>query len=95
LRQSAAVNADDACRRGDADMVVNLSVAKKLTNMRTTGSDENTFIRPPRQMTLEQALEYTEDDELVEVTPAAVRLRKMGLTENQHKRSSKKVAATE
>jgi len=74
----------------DSDMVVNPTVAKKLTNMRTTGSDENIMIRNPRLMSLEQALEYIEEDELVEVTPGAVRLRKQGLTENERKKSSRK-----
>jgi GTP-binding protein len=63
--------------------------------MRTTGSDENILIRNPRIMTLEQALEYIEDDELVEVTPGAVRLRKIGLTEAARKRMGKKSAAPE
>ncbi|HQY89539.1 MAG TPA: EF-Tu/IF-2/RF-3 family GTPase, partial [Tepidisphaeraceae bacterium] len=76
----------------DNDMVVNPNVAKKLTNMRTTGSDENIFIRPPRAMTLEQALEYIEEDELVEVTPSAIRLRKTFLKENERKRAGKKAA---
>jgi GTP-binding protein len=74
----------------DADMVVNPTVAKKLTNMRTTGSDENILIRNPRVMSLEQALEYIEDDELVEVTPGAVRLRKQLLTENERKKAGRK-----
>lgn len=74
----------------DNDMVVNPTTAKKLTNMRTTGSDENILIRNPRLMTLEQALEYIEDDELVEVTPGAVRLRKEYLKENDRKKLSRK-----
>jgi GTP-binding protein len=74
----------------DNDMVVNPTTAKKLTNMRTTGSDENILIRNPREMTLEQALEYIEDDELVEVTPGAVRLRKELLTENARKKVGRK-----
>ena len=74
------------------DMVVNPNIAKKLTNMRTTGSDENIFIRPPRAMTLEQALEYIEEDELVEVTPSAIRLRKTHLKEHERKRAGKKAA---
>jgi GTP-binding protein len=73
----------------DNDMVVNPTTAKKLTNMRTTGSDENILIRNPRSMTLEQALEYIEEDEVVEVTPTAVRLRKLLLTENERKRTSR------
>jgi GTP-binding protein len=79
----------------DADMPVNPTIAKKLTNMRTTGSDENIFIRNPRLMTLEQALEYIEEDELVEVTPGAVRLRKMLLTENERKKAGRRVVTSE
>src|SRR5438477_1402299 len=80
----------------DNDMTVNPTTAKQLTNMRTTSSDENIILKPPRKMTLEQALEYIEDDELVEVTPASIRLRKELLTENERKkadRSSKKAVA--
>ncbi|HSV15686.1 MAG TPA: translational GTPase TypA, partial [Tepidisphaeraceae bacterium] len=80
------------------DIVVNPTKAKQLTNMRTTSSDENIILKPARKMTLEQALEYIEEDELVEVTPANIRLRKELLSENERKkkdRSSKKaVAAT-
>ncbi len=64
-------------RPGDLD--VNASKEKKLTNMRTTASDEMVILEPPRQITLELALEYIEDDELIEVTPASVRLRKREL----------------
>ena len=78
------------CR--DKDIVVNPTRAKKLSNMRTTGSDENIFIKPARQMTLEQALEYIEEDELVEVTPQSIRLRKDLLTELQRKRSGRRQA---
>ena len=74
------------------DIPVNPCKAKKLTNMRTTSSDENIILKPARKMTLEQALEYIEDDELVEVTPNSIRLRKQHLTENQRKRSNKKAA---
>ena len=58
------------------DIVVNPTKAKKLSNMRTTSSDENIILKPARKMTLEQALEYIEEDELVEVTPKSIRLRK-------------------
>jgi GTP-binding protein len=75
----------------DNDMVVNPTTAKKLTNMRTTSSDENIMLKPARKMTLEQALEYIEDDELVEVTPTSIRLRKEKLTENERKKGKKKV----
>src|SRR5439155_1696214 len=61
-------------RPGDLD--VNATKEKKLTNMRTTAADEMIILEPPRQMTLELALEYIEDDELIEVTPSSVRLRK-------------------
>ena len=74
----------------DTDMAVNPTTAKKLSNMRTTSSDENIILKPPRKMTLEQALEYIEDDELVEVTPTSIRLRKELLTENERKRSGRK-----
>jgi GTP-binding protein len=73
----------------DNDMVVNPTTAKKLTNMRTTSSDENIILKPARKMTLEQALEYIEDDELVEATPTSIRLRKRHLTENARKKAGK------
>ena len=76
----------------DNDMVVNPTTAKKLTNMRTTASDENIILKPPRKMTLEQALEYIEDDELVEATPQSIRLRKAHLKELERKRAGKKQA---
>jgi GTP-binding protein len=71
------------------DIVVNATKAKQLTNMRTTSSDENIILKPSRKMTLEQALEYIEEDELVEATPANIRLRKELLTENARKRSDR------
>jgi GTP-binding protein len=73
----------------DNDMTVNPTISKKLTNMRTTSSDENIILKPARKMTLEQALEYIDDDELVEVTPNAIRLRKQLLTENERKRAGR------
>src|SRR5580700_5993199 len=78
------------CR--EDDIVVNPTKAKKLSNMRTTSSDENIILKPARKMTLEQALEYIEEDELVEVTPKSIRLRKDLLTENERKRSNRKQA---
>ena len=60
----------------DNDMTVNPTTPKKLTNMRTTSSDENIILKPARKMSLEQALEYIEEDELVEATPKNIRLRK-------------------
>ncbi len=78
----------------DNDMAVNPTTAKKLSNMRTTSSDENIILKPPRKMTLEQALEYIEEDELVEVTPASIRIRKVYLTENERKRAGRKAVET-
>jgi GTP-binding protein len=77
----------------DNDMVVNPTATKKLTNMRTTGSDENIILKPARKMTLEQALEYIEEDELVEVTPGAIRLRKELLSEHARKKAGRGKAA--
>ena len=77
----------------DNDMVVNPIKEKKLTNMRTTASDENIFLAPPRKMTLEEALEYIEEDEYVEVTPTVVRMRKILLTETDRKRGGRVRAA--
>ena len=74
------------------DIIVNPCKAKKLTNMRTTSSDENIILKPARKMTLEQALEYIEEDELVETTPKNIRLRKEHLTENGRKRANRKSA---
>ena len=68
------------------DMVVNATKAKQLTNVRAAGSDENILLTPPRKFTLEQAIDYIADDELVEVTPNFIRLRKMYLTEHERKR---------
>ena len=75
------------------DIVVNPCKAKQLTNIRTTAKDENIILKPARKMTLEQALEYIEDDELVEVTPSSIRLRKKVLTEHERKRRRKSSAA--
>jgi GTP-binding protein len=74
--------------RGD-DMIVNPCKEKKLTNMRASGSDKNILLKPPRLLTLEIALEYIESDELVEVTPSKIRLRKKQLTEEARKRSER------
>ncbi len=72
------------------DMDVNVSKEKKLTNMRTTASDENIKLEPPRRITLELALEFIQNDELIEVTPDAIRLRKRVLDANQRKKAAKK-----
>jgi GTP-binding protein len=71
------------------DIVVNPTKSKPLTNMRTTSSDENIILKPARKMTLEQALEYIEEDELVEATPMTIRLRKHHLTENERKKKGR------
>ncbi|MHB0949271.1 MAG: translational GTPase TypA [Gemmatimonadaceae bacterium] len=71
------------------DMDVNPTREKKLTNMRTTSKDENIQLEPPRELTLEAALEYIEDDELIEITPAAIRLRKRALSASERKRMSR------
>ena len=71
------------------DLVVNPIKGKQLTNVRASGTDEALTLVPPIKHTLEQALEFIEDDELVEVTPASIRLRKKLLTENQRKRAPK------
>lgn len=72
----------------DNDLVVNPTKAKQLTNVRAAGSDENIVLTPPIIMTLEQALEFIQDDELVEVTPENIRLRKKYLKENERKRAN-------
>lgn len=68
------------------DLVVNVCKGKKLTNMRASGSDDSVKLAPPKDFTLELALEYIEDDELVEITPESIRLRKKYLDENERKR---------
>lgn len=71
------------------DLVVNVTREKQLTNMRASGSDENIILTPPIKFSLEQALELINDDELVEVTPDAIRLRKKFLKEHERKRASR------
>jgi len=77
----------------DNDLVVNPLKAKQLTNIRAAGSDENIILTPPIRMSLEQALEFIDDDELVEVTPRHIRLRKKLLQEHERKRASRSAAA--
>jgi GTP-binding protein len=83
------------CRTGDLD--VNPAKGKKLTNMRASGSDDAVLLEPPRQITLELALEYIEDDELIEVTPKAIRLRKraLGMQDREKLRRAVKRSAAE
>ena len=78
------------CRRDD--MTVNPTREKKLTNIRAAGSDRNILLRPPREMTLEMALEYIEEGELVEVTPTKIRLRKALLRETDRRREARRRA---
>jgi len=73
----------------DNDLVVNVTKGKQLTNVRASGSDENIILTPPRKFTLEQAIDYIQDDELMEVTPGAIRMRKRLLTENERKRDGR------
>lgn len=76
----------------DNDLVVNPLKAKQLTNIRAAGSDENIILTPPIRMSLEQALEFIDDDELVEVTPSSVRVRKKLLKEHERKSASRKAS---
>ena len=71
------------------DMEVNVAKGKKLTNMRASGSDDNILLEPPREMTLEDAMGYIADDELIEVTPQSIRLRKRLLNANDRKKASR------
>jgi GTP-binding protein len=73
----------------DNDLVVNPLKAKQLTNIRAAGSDENILLTPPVRLSLEQALEFIDDDELVEVTPKSIRLRKKLLLEHERKRAAR------
>jgi GTP-binding protein len=79
----------------DNDLVVNCNKVKKLTNIRTTAADEKLVLAPPRQLTLEYALEFINDDELVEVTPLSIRLRKAVLDHNVRKRYEKSAEAVD
>jgi len=76
----------------DNDLVVNPLKGKKLTNMRAAGKDENVVLTPPIRFSLEQAMEFIDDDELIEVTPTSVRLRKRNLKETDRKRSERETA---
>ena len=73
----------------DNDLVVNPTKAKQLTNIRAAGTDENILLTPPIKMSLEQALEFIDDDELVEVTPKTIRIRKKLLLEHERKKASR------
>lgn len=73
----------------DNDLVVNVTKEKQLTNIRASGTDENIILTPPIKLTLEQALEFIDDDELVEVTPLSIRIRKKALKEHERKKASR------
>jgi GTP-binding protein len=77
----------------DNDLEVNLLKGKKLTNVRAAGKDEAVRLTPPIRMTLEKALAYIQDDELVEVTPKAIRIRKRFLDPHERKREARKLEA--
>jgi GTP-binding protein len=78
-----------------SDLDVNVTKEKKLSNMRTTASDENIILEPPRQITLEYALEYIDEDELIEVTPQSIRLRKRQLAAVDRKKAARAAARVE
>ena len=80
----------ESARPGDMD--VNVTKEKKLTNMRTTASDDHIVLEPPREITLEYGLEYIEEDELIEVTPRSVRLRKRMLQAVDRRRAARAAA---
>ena len=73
------------------DLEINVLKAKQLTNMRASGKDDAVLLTPPIRMTLERALSYITDDELVEVTPKSIRLRKAILDVHERKRASRRV----
>ena len=75
------------------DMDVNICKERKLTNVRSAGKDDNMILTPPVKLTLEYAVEFIEDDELVEVTPKTIRLRKRFLKEHERKASLRKTEA--
>jgi GTP-binding protein len=75
------------------DLVINICTEKKLTNMRASGSDEKMRIAPKIRFSLEEAMEYIQGDEYVEITPNFIRMRKIYLDENERKRMSKQLEA--
>ncbi len=77
----------------DNDLVVNPIKGKQLTNVRASGTDEAVRLVPPIQMSLEYAVEFIDDDELVEVTPQSIRLRKRHLKEHERRRASREGSA--
>jgi len=73
----------------DTDLEINVNKTKKLSNMRSAGADDAIILTPPKEMTLDMALEYIGRDELVEVTPKSVRMRKRLLDPNERKRANR------
>ena len=94
LRGNFLIGANEATYEGmivgehckEGDLIVNLQKTKQLTNVRASGTDKALKVAPPQKLSLEEALEYIDDDELVEVTPQNIRLRKIYLTEHERKR---------
>ena len=78
----------------DNDLVVNPIKEKKLTNVRASGKDEHIVLTPPIELTLERAVEFIADDELVEITPKSIRLRKRFLNQHDRKRAEREAAAS-
>jgi GTP-binding protein len=76
-------------RNREGDLVVNATREKKLTNIRAAGKDDAIDLSPPMRLTLERAIEFIEDDELVELTPRSIRLRKRLLKEHERKRAAR------
>ena len=77
-------------RNRDGDLALNITREKKLTNMRAAGSDNTITLRPPKQLSLDQYIEFIAEDELVEVTPLNIRLRKMELDQNKRVSTKRK-----
>ena len=77
--------------RGD-DLVINVTKTKKLSNVRASGSDDKVKLAPPIKFSLEETLEYIQDDEFVEITPSYLRIRKIYLDENERKRQTSRLA---
>jgi GTP-binding protein len=77
------------------DLIVNVTEAKKMSNMRASGSDDSVRLIPKIQMTLEECMEYIQQDECIEVTPKSVRLRKTILNEDERKKFQKMLKAEE
>jgi GTP-binding protein len=77
------------------DLIVNATEGKQLTNMRASGSDDSVRIIPKKQMTLEECMEYIQQDECIEVTPKKIRMRKVILNEDERKRTQKQMKSEE